>query len=236
MHVVRPNDILVTNKEGGFKDRILESSGLGFKEVPVRRNLQGRQVWDLVTIGLIVCALLWVWRAASVNRDLQAVIQVTGGIADRLVVQDRLVGAELQLPFLQHEAAGDSSDSRYRLLWIVDIERCATCLTTRFGLWNALSRDTSLARYLLVVGQTENEVPGSARRGLRGTRIKSLSREQALTAFGPLLGNTKILVDHTGTVVMADSRRDALSCAWSFEAQVGILRGIFSSEAIRSQS
>ena len=32
-----------------------------------------------------------------------------------------------------------------------------------------------------------------------------LSREQALAAFGPLLGNTKILVDHTGTVVMADS-------------------------------
>lgn len=199
-------------------------------------NLRGRQVWDLVTIGLVVGALLLVWRAASVNRDLQAVIQVTGGVADRLFVQDRLVGAELQLPFLQHEAAGDSSGSRYRLLWIVDIERCTTCLTTSFGLWNALSRDGDLTRHLLVIGLTDREIPRSARRGLRGTRIKSLSRKQALAAFGPLLGNTKILVDHTGTVIMADSRQDALSCAWSFEAQVGILRGIFSSEAIRSQS
>lgn len=199
-------------------------------------NLQGRQVWDLVTVGLVVGALLWVWRTASVNRDLQAVIQVAGGAADRLVVQDRLVGAELRLPFLLHHATGSSSDSGYSLLWIVDIERCATCLTGRFGLWNGLSRDESLTRHLLVVGLAEHEIPGNARQGLRGTRIKSLSREQALADFGPLLGNTKILVDHTGTVVMADSRQNALSCAWSFEAQVGSLLGIFPSEAIRSQS
>lgn len=53
------------------------------------------------------------------NWDLQAVIQATGGVADRLVVQDRLVGAELHLPFLQQEPTRDSSDSGYRLLWIV---------------------------------------------------------------------------------------------------------------------
>ena len=54
------------------------------------------------------------------------------------------------------------------------------------------------------------------------------------TAFGPLLPNTKLLVDHTGVVLMADSRTAASDCNWNFEAQVGALRGTLTTSLIRS--
>ena len=90
-----------------------------------------------------------------------------------------------------------------------------------------------MSRHLLVFG--EGEVPDHARRALRGTTITTASREEIETVLGPLLPNTKALVDHSGTILMSDSRAAASECGWSFEAQVGALRGVLASGVIRSQ-
>ena len=54
-------------------------------------------------------------------------------------------------------------------------------------------------------------------------------------ALDPLLPNTKGLVDESGTVLLTDSRAAASECGWSFEAQVGALRGVLTGKVIRSQ-
>ena len=74
-----------------------------------------------------------------------------------------------------------------------------------------------------------------ARRALRGTEFASLSREELDAALGPIFPNTKVLIDGSGTVLMADARTATSECGWSFEAQVGALRGVIASSVIRSQ-
>lgn len=115
----------------------------------------------------------------------------------------------------------------------VDLERCVNCLTGGLAVWNALAEDPSVSRHLLVFGQAR--VPDHARRALRGTTVTVASREQIETVLGPLLPDTKVLVDHSGTILMSDSRTAASECGWSFEAQVGALRGVLASGVIRSQ-
>ena len=102
-----------------------------------------------------------------------------------------------------------------------------------FAVWNALAEDPSVSRHLLVFGQAV--MPDHARRALRGTTITVGSREQIETVLGPLLPDTKVLLDHSGTILMSDSRTAASECGWSFEAQVGALRGVLASGVIRSQ-
>ena len=119
------------------------------------------------------------------------------------------------------------------LLWIVDLERCPTCLESGFAVWNALGEDSLLERRLWVVG--DGEVPVVARRVIRGTTFASLSREELDAALGPIFPNTKVLIDGNGTVLMADARTATSECGWSFEAQVGALRGVIASSVIRSQ-
>ena len=149
---------------------------------------------------------------------------------------DRLVGRPVPLDFLR-ETVGIPDDDRdvveVHLLRIVDLERCANCLTGGFAVWNALAEDRSVSRHLLVVG--EGEVPDHASRALHGTTIAAASREEIETVLGPLLPDTRTLVDQSGTILMSDSRAAASECGWSFEAQVGALRGVLASGVIRGQ-
>ena len=182
----------------------------------VVRKPRGRRALDIATLALMVAAAVWVWKMASLNGEFAAALRLTAPLAERSSVQDRLVGTRLSLPTLDWQATSvddRSGDGQLRLLWIVDIERCPVCFGVGLGIWNA----------------------EDARRALRGTTITSVSREEMDLALGPLLPNTKILVDGSGTVLMADSRTAASECGWSFEAQVGALRGVLASSVIRSQ-
>ncbi len=198
--------------------------------------MRNRRAWDLVVAVLLVVGSLWVWRTIGINRELRATLQFTAALAERSTVRDRLVGRRVPSDFLR-ESIGIPDDDRdvveARLLWIVDLERCANCLTSGFAVWNALAEDPSVSRHLLVIG--EGEVPDYASRALRGTTIAAASREEIDTVLGPLLPDTKALVDHSGTILMSDSRAAASECGWSFEAQVGALRGVLASGVIRSQ-
>ena len=206
---------------------------LGFsKDAMVPR----KWAWDLLVAALLVVGSLWIWRVSRINQELGTTLRYARALAERATVLDRLVGRRVPLDFL-HETIGIPDGDRdvveVRLLWIVDLERCANCLTGGFAVWNALAEDRSVSRHLLVVGA--REVPDHASRALRGTTIAAASREEIETALGPLLPDTKALVDHSGTILMSDSRAAASECGWSFEAQVGAVRGVLASGVIRSQ-
>ena len=119
------------------------------------------------------------------------------------------------------------------LLWVVDPESCGRCVAEGFGAWDVLAADRELRRRLVLVGP--GELPKEAKRALRGTEVIRVSREEALLALGAILSNTKLLVDGGGIVLLADSRSASSECGWSFDAQVGALRGVLTGETIRNQ-
>ena len=189
-----------------------------------------KRVPDLALFALVLGAAVWVSELASSKRELAATLELTGTLAERSSVRDRLVGTAVSLSLLGLE---DPDPADAHLLWIVDLTRCRTCLSGGVAVWNALGDDSSLRRHVVVVD--DGEVPEGPRRALRGTTFTTASRQAADAAFGSLLPNTKLLVDRTGVVVMADSRTAASDCGWNFEAQVGALRGTLAAGLIRSQ-
>ena len=206
---------------------------LGFSKDSITTR---KWAWDLMVAALLVVGSLWVWRVSRINQELGTTLRYARALAERATVLDRLVGLRVPLHFLRETIGipdADRDTVEVHLLWIVDLEQCANCLTEGFVVWNALAEDPSVSRHLLVFG--EGEVPDHARRALRGTTITTASREEIETVLGPLLPNTKALVDHSGTILMSDSRAAASECGWSFEAQVGALRGVLASGVIRSQ-
>lgn len=191
----------------------------------------GRRVLDGGIVVLLVVAAVAVWRTADVNRQYQAALQSTGPLADRTLARDRLVGTLVSLPMIQRsEDLGAGGNAK--LVWVVDSDRCDMCFEDGTEAWNALAADTSLRRHVLVYGG--GGLPGEVRRALRGTAITKTSREEVEEALGPLLPTTKLLVGGDGTVLLADSRTANSECGWSFEAQVGVLRGVLPSALIRS--
>ncbi|MDE2661483.1 MAG: hypothetical protein OXI39_00560 [Gemmatimonadota bacterium] len=185
--------------------------------------------YETVVLALLVGCAVWVGKLVSQHRELAVMVAATGSLAERSSVRDRLVGAVLPLSFLKIDEAESGGD---HLVWIVDVERCRTCVEGNVGPWNALAEDMSLQRHVVLYG--DQGLPAVAQRALRGTTVMSATRELA-SALGPILPSTKLLIDGSGTIIMADARDDASVCGWSFEAQVGSLRGVFSTDVIRSQ-
>ena len=201
--------------------------GTGSPELKLATLRHG--AYETIVFGLLVGCAVWVGKLVSHNRELGEVLAVTGSLAERSIVRDRLVGTVLPLSFLELDEVGTENK---HLVWIVDVQRCVTCLDGNVGPWNALAEDMSLQRHVVLYG--DEGLPGVSQRALRGTKVTSATHELAV-ALGPILPSTKLLIDGNGTVLMADSRTNASVCGWSFEAQVGSLRGILSTNTIRNQ-
>lgn len=198
-----------------------------FNRTPLRRALR------VANVLLLVVAVAFVFRSTRVIRDQNAALQARDLGAARNAIQDRLVGTRVDLGLLggaMTKPRGSASDV---LLWVVDPNSCGRCVAEGFGAWDALGTDLALRRRLVVVG--EGELPEEARRALRGTEVVRASRDSVLLALGALLPNTKLLIDDGGVVLMADSRSASSECGWSFDAQVGALRGVLTGETIRNQ-
>ena len=197
----------------------------------MRLRLGTTRRWlDLGVFALAVGGAIGVWKLASHNRELRAALVAADSRAVEAMVRDRLVGTSVPLSFL---ALDEPDPGDAHLIWLVDLEDCPSCLAGANPAWNALGEDVFLRRHLVVF--EEDEVPEAARRALRGMTVTSASREELDAAFGPLLASTKLLVDGDGIVLLADSRAAASECDWSFEAQVGALRGTLAAGVIRSQ-
>ena len=194
---------------------------------PLRRAVR------IGNVLLLLAAAVFVFRSTTVIRNQNATIQLGDLAAARSAIHDRLVGARVDLGLLGGPVSGPPQVGAEVLLWVVDVDACGRCVAEGFGAWNALGVDLELRRRLVVVG--EDELPEEARRALRGTEVVEVSSEVASLALGTVLPNTKLLVDGGGIVLMADSRIASSECGWSFDAQLGALRGVLRGETIRNQ-
>ena len=195
----------------------------------------GRRIQGLIVAILLLVASTLLMRATRNNRELRARLQFGEAQASRTVVHDRLVGMQVPRDLLGHTisfAPDASTESQAYLLWVVDVERCERCLVEGFATWNALAIDHALDRRVIIQG--DSEIPPVARRALRGTAVVALPREQIMSVLGPVLPNTKMLLDEKGVVLLADSRTGGSECGWSFDAQVGALRGVLASDLVRN--
>lgn len=191
--------------------------------------------WTVAVSVLMVTATALISRSVSVNRELRAVFEIQSLVAARTTTHDRLIGTRVPSHFWRQLAqqAEVATDKGARLLWIVDTDRCERCLADGLGAWNALANDSTLVRQLVAVGDAP--VPEEAKRALRGTPATVMTREDLQTTFGNLLPNTKMLIDGKGIILLADSRNTGSECGWSFDAQVGAIRGSLASELVRNQ-
>ena len=199
-------------------------------------NLGNRRVATVATASLLLAASVFVVRATGINSELRASLAGQSAMASRTAVHDRLVGSRIPLALLGQSLVSASETPQIaeaHLLWIVDPDLCRQCLNEGFASWNALGDDGGLRRRLIIAGS--GEVPAMARRALRDTEIVSMSKEELVAAVGPLLSNTKLLVDGNGIILLADARTGGSECGWSFDAQVGALRGVLASHLVRNQ-
>lgn len=192
-----------------------------------------RHAFRVANVLLLVMAVAFVFRSSSVIRDQSIALRMRDQGAVRNAIHDRLVGARVDLGLLGGRISNPTGSTSEVLLWVVDPNSCGRCVAEGFGAWDALGADLELRRRLVVVG--EGKLPAEARRALRETEVVRVSRDEALLALGTVLANTKLLVEGDGIVLMADSRSANSECGWSFDAQVGALRGVLAGETIRRQ-
>ena len=201
-----------------------------------RRSVNSSLMRRVVRAGnvvLLAMAVVFVFRSTKVIRDQSAALQMRDSAAARSAIHDRLVGARVDLSLLGGAISEATESVATTLLWVVDPESCGRCMAEGFGAWDALGADLELRRRLVVVG--DGQLPPDARRAVRGTDVVTASRGDVSLALGAVFPNTKLLVDGGGIVLMADSRSASSECGWSFDAQVGALRGVLTGETIRSQ-
>ena len=182
---------------------------------------------------MLLAAAVFGFRSTAVIRNQSDAIQVRDSAAARGAIRDRLVGLRVDLGLLGGTVSESSGVGADVLLWVVDPESCGRCVAEGFGAWDALGTDGELRRRLVVVGG--GELPIDVRRALRGTEVVQVSRDEASLALGAILPNTKLLVSDDGIVLMADSRSASSECGWSFDAQVGAIRGVLTGETSRNQ-
>jgi hypothetical protein len=191
------------------------------------RAIIRESLWILAIAGTTSMALLMTTRA---NQARSTVRLMTAGY-QRALVQDRLIGMKLNLAAL---GAQPPQLDQFSLAWFVDLGHCTGCFDS-LNDWAHLEQDEHLNLVLFVAGDTEPAVEKRLR-VLRRTAVVRTGRSFVRDVLGFTLPNTKLMVDPTGTVVLADSRYSGQECGWSFEVQVAVLRGLERVRAIRSVS
>lgn len=135
--------------------------------------------------------------------------------AEMAALEDRLVGRELP-----RVAAAEG----LRVVWAVDISRCAECLGDLSG-WRRLARLPGVDRRAVLVGAGLPVLRRAAHRtGLSGTlaggRTAAALRE---VMEGSTTASLALLVDHRGRVLTADARDARTACTSDPMARIGAL-------------
>ncbi len=170
-------------------------------------------------------AALWGHRSALEAARAQAA--ELEGPARRSLVADRLVGADLseaRLPDPEGAEAPLHREGGWTLVWFVDPATCPACLD-RTGDWRRANRRPGLAGTVVLAGVGPDEARRMRRRaGLEGRVLADpgggTSASVGVDAVTPAVF---ALVDADGTVALAEARRAATTCDWSFPRQAAAL-------------
>lgn len=198
-------------------------------------NVDGRNPFmkrDLLSlIALVLVASVAVVTISS-QRTLRQQMSEAEAPAARAVIQDRLTGARIDLESLIPRGSSHSTPEQLpAVVWILDMARCPDCFDN-LGPWSRLETLGGHRFLLVYTGTPSGEVEGRLR-SLTTTRVFQTTPERVTETLGWILPNTKLLLDEGGVAVLVDSRTSASECGWSFDAQIGALKGVNSSLAIR---
>lgn len=149
------------------------------------------------------------------------------GPAQRTHVADRLVGADLSEVRLLGPDGVEEPLHRgdgWGLIWVVDPSACPACLE-RTGAWRETIRRPGLDGTVVIAGASPAEAGRVRGRAGLGGRVLadpdgSLSASMGVDRTTPAVFG---LVDVAGTVALAEARRAATSCDWSFPRQAAAL-------------
>lgn len=152
-------------------------------------------------------------------------------VANRAIVRDRLIGRRITVDAW---VAAPDPGGRHRpvLLWLLDVDRCPACFDSVVG-WMDLERLADHDLLLILVGEVTPDVQARLRL-LRRTTWTQATESAVQSVVGPVLPNTRMLLDSTGIAMLVDSRSSGQECGWSFEAQVGALLRLNPAARIRS--
>lgn len=167
------------------------------------RNAAGAKLMGyLLLVFAFVAGLMMAAAAFRNGTQAQDALARARMIAMRSAVQDRLIGSRIEIQQLLAEADSDSSyvGSKPAILWVLDLERCHRCLAGVGG-WTRLERLGTHDLVLLIIGEPSREVQGMLRT-LRRTRITVATRAVVFSHLGPVLENTKMLIDEDGIIVL----------------------------------
>lgn len=194
-----------------------------------------RCVSEGVTVAALMVALLVALAYRNENARLRATLFERRVSSTRADVQDRLIGRKLDVASLGlHRMLAGADSSLPMMLWIIDLENCVGCFDD-VGEWARLERVARHGFSLLLVGNMTREVEARLR-GLQRTRVLRIQRDVVQRAIGPVLPNTKLLIDSEDIVLLVDSRATGQDCGWSFEGLVAALNGSEPATAIRSET
>ena len=201
------------------------------------RPFAERRVGGTALAILMIVGAATVVRTGNALKSARETLASTSPFVSRSLIQDRLIGTEVAATTVFSGTIGngpaeDGEPPAAVLLWILDLDNCKDCLRTGINQWNALQRDPTLERHLVVSGDTTGL--GTVRRALAGTNVRTAQADEIASVFGVLLPSTQLLIDGDRVIVMADSRTAASECGWSFAAQVGSLRGTLASDLLRN--
>lgn len=190
---------------------------------------------DLLALAALALAMLAAVQHYRRVLEATQVIERTGPGYARAAVQDALIGRTIDLGRLgiapDPAEAGAEAPRRPALIWVLDLDRCQGCFDSVTE-WAQLERLAEHDRHMVLTGEPTSDVLARLR-VLRATSVVRNLRDSVTALLGPTLANTKLLVDPTGIILLADSRSSGQDCGWSFEAQVGALRGLGSAARIR---
>lgn len=187
---------------------------------------------DLLSLTALVLAASVSVVAVRSQKTLKQQMSEVEAPAVRALVQDRLTGARIDLySLVPLESSRLLADQRPTVLWILDMARCPDCFDN-LGPWSRLE---TLEDHRLILGYigTPSGVVKGRLRSLTKTRVFQTTPERVAETLGRILPNTKLLLDEDGVAVLVDSRTSASECGWSFDSQIGALKGLNSSHAIR---
>ncbi|MGH7467409.1 MAG: hypothetical protein ACRENP_05420 [Longimicrobiales bacterium] len=190
-----------------------------------------RFAYELVSLSALVVSLGVAYVGIRRTADARELVDSMRLSSARAQAQDRLIGSTLKLARVDAVRQARTNGSRRMLMWIVNLDKCSGCFDA-VGEWTRLEQLSDHDAFLLLIGQRTPEVEARLR-ALDKTHVTSLSADAAAQIFGPLLANTKLLVDPDGIVLLADSRAGGQECGWSFEAQVGAVMGATAGNSIR---
>lgn len=186
------------------------------------------------TIVVVVLLLVFAMASQVGYSKARVALESRSSSYARISFQDRIIGSAVDLRRLGGITNLGPAAGRPALIWVIDLDSCHSCFDTVTWWMELEQRLADHDLVLLLAGEATSPGIQARIRILGRTKVVEVHRDSVVEEVGATLASTKILLDDSGVVLLADSRSSGQECGWSFEAQVGVLRGLPVADLIRS--